>query len=388
MAESKNFTKAGTKAWRSLFDSSAYIVLTVALGLLLLGGTVIFYFMTANPWSLFLGVCEMTLLGGVAYLYCPGLRQTGCGELAARVCNDSAKKLTLQNHYYQLLHDASLGMLNRMNRQELMQSLMRLLAEVSGIPHSFLFLLDPSTSRMLQRFGTMSVGMPSYGWGEAAVGTVWKTGKTLVLEDYHKWEKHDPSEALARLTSILAVPVWQGNDEIVGVIGLAYVDEVHAIEPEIVEFVERAAQLVAVALDNLTLVENLRQSEAWARAIFEQSGEAIALFDVENRKIVAANERCAYLLAYDTKDELLGLTAYDVTVDSRESIDRRFTKEYISGILRFTPEIRELRRKDGVSIEVERTLARIELADRVLLMSSFRDITVTRKMQKNLEEEL
>ena len=212
MAESKNFTTDGTKAWRSLLGVGAYIILTVALGLMLIGSTVVFYSFAASLWILLLGVCELAVLCAMVYFYRPASR--------------------------------------------------------------------------------------------------------------------------------------------------------------------RAVR------------ENLQQSEAWARLVFEQSGEALALFDVETKQIVAANERCAQLLAYGSRDELLGLTAYDVALDSREGIDRRFAKEYISGILRFLPEIRLLRRKDGTSIEVERTLAHIQMTDRLLLMSSFRDVTETRKMQKQMEAEL
>lgn len=390
MAESKNFTVDQPGMGRNRFDGNACMIVTVVLGALNLGTAAAFFSQTFQGWILAAAAGEILLL--IWLIRACRLASPQQIEPPA-TAGDDGQKLTLQNHYYQLLHEASLGMLNRMDRQDLMQSLMRLLSDIAGIPHSFLFLLDAENQRMVRRFGwgvhaSLPVDVQSYGLGEAVVGTVWETGETLVVKDYRSWEKRDPDAMFSQFTSILAVPVRHGDDAVVGVLGLTYLDKVKAFEPETVKFVERVAQLVAVSLDNLTLFENLQRSEAWARAIFEQSSDALALFEIKTRKIVAANRRCAQFLGYDSRDELIGLTAYDVTLDSQEGVDRRFEQNFCSSVLRSQPEVRRLRRKDGSSLEVERTLAQIGLGDRQLLMASFRDITEVRKMQKQLEAEL
>lgn len=393
VAESKNFATDANRTRRSLFGAGVCMNLTVALGSLLLLGTVVFYAETGAGGLLLLGAVELALC--CALLRCWQAR-TQCGptlERAEPADDNQEQRLALLNHYYLLLHEASLGMLNRMDRPELMQSLLRLLAEVSGIHNSFLFLLDPASNRMVRRFGwgvhsTMAVGVQSYARGEAAVGTVWATGQTLLVGDYRIWNKRDPDAAHARFTSVLAVPVRRGNDEIVGVMGLTCLDEVRDFTPEVVEFLERAAQVVAVSLDNLSLFENLQKSEAMSRAVFEQSCEAMALIDVEKQQLVEVNLRCVQMLEYDSRDELIGLAVQAVAVDSSELADSRWTGGYRSDRPSFAPEIRRLRRKNGAVFEVEQSLAHIFMADRVLLMASFRDVTETRRIQQQLEFEL
>ena len=391
MSEPTSFTADSPKSRHSFFGCSAYIVLTVALGLMILGGTVFFYLLTENVWVILGGAFELLLLICLFIFLRPASRlQLSMEETNGHFASE--RTLTVQNQYYQLLHEASLGLLNRLNRQDLMQSFMHLLAEVSGIRHSFLFLLDPQIDRMVRRFGdgihaTFPVGVQSYARGEAVVGTVWETGKTLLVDDYRTWKKHDPDAAFSRFTSILAVPVKRGDDEIIGVLGLTFLDEVGVFAPEMVEFMERAAQLAAVALDNLALFESLQQSEETARAIFEQSSDAAALFDVTTRRIVEVNTQFTQMLSF-SREELLGMTAYDLVVDSPNEIDWRFEKSFVEGKTGFMPEIRQLRCKDGRIVDVERSLAHISMQDKKLLLTTFRDITEAKKLQEQMKQEL
>jgi PAS domain S-box-containing protein len=310
----------------------------------------------------------------------------------AEALDEHEQNLNLQNKYYQLLHEASLGLLNRMDRHDLMQSILRLLAESSGIHHSFLFLYDPGTDRMLRRFGagiheSLPVDVQSFGRGEAVVGTVWETGKTLLVEDYRVWEKKDADAMFSRFTTIFAVPVRRGNDEVVGVIGLTFLDEIGRFEPELMKYLERVSQVVAVALDNLRLFETLQESEANARALFEQSADALALMDIQTKQFVRVNDRFLEMSGY-TRAELMKMNAYDITADSREGVDRRFDPEYLSGENGPVSETRRLRCREGRIIDVERTLVRIVMDDRILILGTFHDITAEKWLREQMKVEL
>jgi len=301
-------------------------------------------------------------------------------------------KTALKSRYYQLLHEASLGLLNRTERHELMQSILQLLARASEVNHSFLFLYDPATDRMVRRFGagiheTLPVDVQSYGRGEAVVGTVWETGKMLQVEDYRAWGKRDMDPWFLRFTTILAVPVRSGKDEIVGVMGLTFLDQVGTFEPELAEFLESAAQLAAVALDNLNLVETLQGQEANARSLFEQSVDALAIFDDETKECVKANRRFCEMTGY-SPEQLLNLTAYEIIIDTSEGIDQRFSLKHLSGGENFASEIRRLRCNGGRIVEVERTLSRIVQDNRVMILGSWRDVSAENRLREQTKREL
>ncbi len=298
----------------------------------------------------------------------------------------------MQNQYYQLLHEFSLGLLNRIDRHDLLQSILKLLARTSDIHHSFLFLYDPAIDRMVRRYGagiheSLPVDIQSYGRGEAVVGTVWDTGKTLLVEDYRTWEKRDPDAVFSRFTTILAVPVRRGKNDIVGVMGLTFLDEVGHFEPELVDFLERASELAALALDNLMLFETLQESDANARALFDQSVDAMALFDIHDKHLIKANRRFREMTGY-SEAELAELTAYDLVVDSRESVDRRFAMEHLSREQGPVLERRRMVCSGGRIIDVERTLSHIVLNDRTLILGSWHDVTAEKRLREQMKSEL
>lgn len=181
-----------------------------------------------------------------------------------------------------MVYEAVVGMLNRTEYRPLLNSIVQMVADVSGVPDCFIFLYDRKTDRMVRRFGAgLHAGLPidvqSYGRGEAVVGTVWENGSTLYVEDYQVWPKRDPDSCFSRLRSILGVPIKRGSGEVVGVIGLTHLDHTGTFSPETIDVLERSSSLLAVILDNFFLLEQIREREVRFRQLAENIEEVFWL---------------------------------------------------------------------------------------------------------------
>ncbi len=125
----------------------------------------------------------------------------------------------------------------------------------------------------------------------------------------------------------------------------------------------------------------LCESEERYRKLFQQSVEAIYMFDPETKRIVEANNAFLNLLGY-TAEELCTLTLYDFVVHKRENIDVYIYQILTSGAI----IIGELlwRRKDKTMVDVWVTASKIKQKEKALCFVVAHDIT----KQKRAEEEL
>jgi len=92
--------------------------------------------------------------------------------------------------------------------------------------------------------------------GEGVAGRVWQTGQPLTVDDYPAWEGRSP-----RLTglyrALLGVPLTS-EDQVVGVIGLGYVEEGRTFGPQEIELLTGFARLASIALQNARLYRSAR----------------------------------------------------------------------------------------------------------------------------------
>jgi PAS domain S-box-containing protein len=116
----------------------------------------------------------------------------------------------------------------------------------------------------------------------------------------------------------------------------------------------------------------IRKSDARYRAVVEQAGEIIFLFNVTSKRIVEANAAFHQSLGYSDED-LETLTMYDLVEADRETVDRNVArvladKHYILGR-------RLYRHKDGRIREVEVSANHLHEIDQDLLCAVARDVT-------------
>ncbi|HYL99944.1 MAG TPA: PAS domain S-box protein, partial [Blastocatellia bacterium] len=124
-----------------------------------------------------------------------------------------------------------------------------------------------------------------------------------------------------------------------------------------------------------------RKSEERYRAVVDQSANCILLVDVESRRIIDANPAAMRLFGY-TRDELLGLTLYDLVADERAGIDANIEDVVATGS-HFIGD-RRYRTKDGLELDFEVTANTISYGDRTVLCVVALDLTDQKKMQRAL----
>lgn len=129
--------------------------------------------------------------------------------------------------------------------------------------------------------------------------------------------------------------------------------------------------------------EAIRQSQEKYRAAVEQSADNIFLVDLDSKRILEANPALQNLLGY-TREELLGMTAYDFIDHPRSDIDKKIELILEKGNS-FIGE-RKYRCKSGSVIDVEVNVATISYRGKKALCIVSRNITERKKIETALRD--
>lgn len=118
--------------------------------------------------------------------------------------------------------------------------------------------------------------------------------------------------------------------------------------------------------------DQIRKSEARYRAVVEQAGEMIFLFDVTTKRILEVNVAFRQTLGYSDED-LETLTMYDLVDADRETVDRNVA--HVIAERHYHLGRRPYRHKDGRIREVEVGASHLHEIDHDLLCAVARDVT-------------
>ncbi|MDD3580585.1 MAG: response regulator [Desulfobacca sp.] len=182
-----------------------------------------------------------------------------------------------QKEYLAALHETTLGLINRLELQDLLQALISRAGQLLDTPHGFIFLVNPDQQVLECRVGTgifERVIGAQLNLGQGLSGKVWETGQSLLIEDYQEWEQKASFLDMdyQAIKVVMGVPLKSGS-QITGVLGLAcrlgqnFSDEEKAL-------LERFGELASVALDNARLYADA----AAAREAAEAANEAKSVF--------------------------------------------------------------------------------------------------------------
>jgi signal transduction histidine kinase/DNA-binding response OmpR family regulator/HPt (histidine-containing phosphotransfer) domain-containing protein/PAS domain-containing protein len=223
--------------------------------------------------------------------------------------------LQQQNEYLAALNATTLGLISRLDLNELLQAIVTRAGQLLGTPHGFMFLLEPGEEEMAQKVG-LGIFTDGIGYrlkrGEGVSGRVWQSGRPVVVADYDAWEQRAPDLAYNLITAVMAVPLKSG-DQVVGTIGMAYgVESERAFSDAEVELLSRFAELASLALDNARLFTQT-QEQARRLALLSQMGEQLnrttelgKIFDIAAEKInhILPADHISVALLSDTRDQV------------------------------------------------------------------------------------
>jgi PAS domain S-box-containing protein len=207
----------------------------------------------------------------------------------------SEEILIRQNEYLAALNETTKGLMSRLELDSLLGAIINRAGSLMKTKHSYIYLLD-ETGTLMTRQSTTGVFNDFFdyqiGKGDALVGQVWQSGLPLSVDDYHAWSGRLPDPAREVLRAMVGVPLKSGK-EVVGVIGLAHMEEGRRFGDEEVDILTRFAELASLALDNAHLyaeaqeeLQERKRAEEQLRKLshaVEQSPVSVIITDTAGR---------------------------------------------------------------------------------------------------------
>ncbi len=165
------------------------------------------------------------------------------------------ERLRRQNEYMAALHETSLGMLNHLDLNKLLDIIVKRAGELVQMPDGFLHLYNRHEGVLEIKAGS-GIFRNHIGFriqpGEGLVGLVWEKGETIAVEDYRKWPGRLADDRLVPVRAAVAVPL-KSSSGMEGVIGISNQKEVKKIAPETIEILEQFARFAVIAIENARL---------------------------------------------------------------------------------------------------------------------------------------
>lgn len=297
------------------------------------------------------------------------------------------------------LHETSLGLIEKLDQEELLENILERAASLTGIAHGYIFLLEPGEEYM-----EMQVGMGFFKGqlgrrvvkGQGMGGWVWQTEAPEVIEDYKAWPNRIADKGLDKLRSIMGIPL-RNEGRVVGVIGLAHVEPDRQFSEEDITTLERFAALAMIALEKSRLYADvrrelaererteavLRESENRYRTFLESSPDPIVVYDMEG---VATYVNPAFEQTFHlSRDELLGKQIDFVPAESwpetKAAIQRMQSGQKINLF-----ETRRLTREGKVlDVQLSSTLYQGSDGEPLGNIVTLRDISASKKAEEELD---
>jgi PAS domain S-box-containing protein len=254
------------------------------------------------------------------------------------------EKLQKQADYLTVLHEITLGLVNRLELTPLLEFI---LVQTSGLldtPHVGLDLLLPDETALKQELGygvfkKYDGGLTYKGVG--LTGKVWAQGETIVTQDYNAWDGSSEVGLTNDFSAVIGVPLTS-SAKTIGALVIAYTDKKSRITPEQIALLERFAALASLAIDNARLYEEaqkdirdrsiietaLRASEEKFKKVFNNSNVAISIVTLEDGIFLEANE-AFWKLSGLTPQEAIGQTTLELNLWGEPYARDKFVQELL-----------------------------------------------------------
>ncbi len=174
------------------------------------------------------------------------------------------KQLQSQNEYFQALHETTLGLIKRLDVASVLQAIVVRSGRLVGTEHCFLYLVNGAGTElnMVYQSGIYnSLIHHPIKRGEGVSGRVWVSGEPFYIDNYNHWEGRLPDSDRNLLHAMAGVPLKVG-EEVIGVLGLAFIDEGAVFSDQQMEVLDQFGELASLALENARLNEESQRELA------------------------------------------------------------------------------------------------------------------------------
>lgn len=227
------------------------------------------------------------------------------------------KALLQQNAYLATLHETSLALMNRLDLSELLDLIVSQAARLIGTADGYIYMYNPDSNDLEVKAGTGRfthfIGTHIQK-GEGVAGTVWETGRPFAVAKYDSWYNRKPDFPKGVFQAVAGVPLTSGA-QVIGVLGLTYVEEGKVFDEDEIEILTRFAQVASLALDNARLYSTVQQHMAeltMLQRIVAAINSKLKLDDIFQTVVSQIKTSFGYELVsiYLCQDDHLQLQAY------------------------------------------------------------------------------
>jgi signal transduction histidine kinase/DNA-binding response OmpR family regulator/HPt (histidine-containing phosphotransfer) domain-containing protein len=209
-------------------------------------------------------------------------------EQANRERGTLLDEMVRQNQYLAALHDTTVGLISRLDVNELLEAVLTRAGQLLNAPHGFIYLAAPGDVELECRVGVGALSRlvgSRIKPGEGLGGQVWQTGQALVVKDYDRWPGRLDQFQPGLLGAAMGAPLKSGGQTL-GVIGLACdPGPKRTFGKEELEVLSRFAQLASVALDNARLYSAAQESQRRTADIIDFLPDPTLVIDRDGRVI-------------------------------------------------------------------------------------------------------
>ncbi|MBL0713617.1 MAG: response regulator [Desulfosarcina sp.] len=180
--------------------------------------------------------------------------------------------LNRQKEYLGALHETALGLIRRLNLDDLLQALAQRAGALLNASAGFIYLYDRESKVLVLKAG-LGAFVDAIGHriapGQGLVGQVYQSGEAVAVDDYANWPRRLSRPMSDALGCVLAVPLQSGQG-INGVVGFARHSADRCFGADEKRILVQFAELAAIAIDNAHLYTRLQQELAERRRMEDQ----------------------------------------------------------------------------------------------------------------------
>jgi len=175
----------------------------------------------------------------------------------------AADQLNEHNIFLSSLQEISLGLLNRLDVDEVLTAIAARAAELTGTEHASVFVINEEQQCAVRKVG---IGLfarnieTSVNLADGLLGEAYRQRRTVVVDDYSTWGNRRADSHFSQIHANAQVPLISGG-EIIGFLGVAFSDESKRFTDSDVARIEQFAVLASVALVNACLYSSLAESD-------------------------------------------------------------------------------------------------------------------------------
>ena len=294
--------------------------------------------------------------------------------------------LVRQSEYLAGLHETTLGLISRLDLNDLLEALVRRAGQLLDTPNGFIYLADAEGAELECRVG---VGIFSdlinarIGPGEGLSGKIWRTGQPMTVDDYDTWSGRSINFEKDLISAIMGAPLKSGAQS-VGVIGIAYdSDSDRQFGDEEIELLNRFAELASIALDNARLYQDAQREKRYFQSLVFNSPVAVVVIGPDGQ-VISWNPAAEDLYGYTSK-EAVGRNVDDLVANDELRAEAvTYTQQGTSGDR--VHAITQRCRKDGSLVDVELLAVPVHVEEKLTsTLVIYNDITELQRARQEAE---